>query len=130
MRNRVFLLFGVMFGVILFNKFGDNKADVEPQELTVEHVREAIDLSQDAVAKVEEFFDERKYLPAQNKDAGLPYPNQITSEHVKNVTVFSGMVLVKFKDHLLNGAQFTLKPEFSSTQPTSSSAASNFPISR
>jgi len=91
--------------------------EVAPQDLTVEHVKEAIDLSSDAVEKVEAYYDQRKHLPASNKDVGLPYPNKITSESVKSVTVYSGLVLVKFKDHLQKGAQFTLKPEFSRTQP-------------
>lgn len=117
MNNRVFLLVGIVAAIVGFNKLSSNKTDVEPTELTIEHVREAIELSSDAVEKVEAYFDETRSLPATNKDIGLPYPNKITSENVKNVTVFSGQVIVKFKDYLMQGAQFTLRPEFSGTRP-------------
>ena len=117
MWKRVFFLLGMLLSILVLYEISNYEAEVEQQEITVEHVREAIDLSRDTLAKIVYFYNDVKSFPVDNKEAGLPFPNQITSENVKSVTVIAGRVTVTFKKHLQQGVSFTFKPEFTRTEP-------------
>lgn len=117
MNNRFYLLIGVFLGVFVIYQLSTYETEVEQQELTVEHVREAIGLTKTVTSKVEEYFDDFRNLPISNKEAGVPFPHEITSENVKSVTIYGSRVMVKFKRHLPKGARFDLQADFSKTQP-------------
>ncbi|MEJ2142454.1 MAG: ankyrin repeat domain-containing protein [Gammaproteobacteria bacterium] len=117
MNNRVFFFIGILVAIFTIYKISTHEPEVEQQAITVEHVREAINLTRNVTDKVDAYFDDFRNLPISNKEAGLPSPNEITSENVKSVTIYGNRVMVKFKKHLPQGARFDLKADFSKTQP-------------
>lgn len=117
MNNRVFLLIGVFVSIFAIYKISTYESEVEQQEVTAKHIKEAIELAKPVVEKVETYFDDFRNLPISNKEAGLPFPYEIASENIKSITVQGNRISIKFRKHLQKANKFALQADFSKTTP-------------
>ena len=117
MNNRIYLFLGVFLGIFAIYQLSGFEPEVEQREITIEDIREAIDLAKTVTGKAEAYYEDFRNLPISNKEAGLPFPNQITSENVKSVTIQGNWISVKFKKHLQKANKFAIRADFSKTTP-------------
>jgi type IV pilus assembly protein PilA len=89
------------------------------QDYTIRaQVSEGLNLSAGAKAAVTEFFQDQGAMPANNVEAGIEIPGNITGKYVNTVTVAAGQITVTYSatspfsaNAAIAGASLTMTPQ-------------------
>ena len=79
---------------------------------------ESVTLTQSARSRVAQFYAQHGRFPADNNEAGLPEPGQISSSNIKSVQIQDGAIHVRFSLSQLSGSIVTLRPLVSRDYPS------------
>ncbi len=98
MRNLIVavVLFVFVAVPLLVMKFGDDKKE---QYLQGAYIGSGLVLSSVPKASVVEYYTMRGEMPADNKQANIPAPEQFADQAVKSVAIKDGTVVIKY-NHL------------------------------